>query len=126
MVDLLLKQHTLDGKKVAVLGETTSQGVVTSSVEPALKRLGVATGSTAILSVGGTDTSAAQAQLDSFIEKWKSENVDALFVSGTQVSSKQFIEKVRQRMPNLILLSDIDTVLTYGQEEQTAHKHPNP
>ena len=126
MVDLLLKQHTLDGKKVAVLGETTSQGVVTSSVEPALKRLGVATGSTAILSVGGTDTSAAQAQLDSFIEKWKSEKVDALFVSGTQVSSKQFIEKVRQRMPNVILLSDIDTVLTYGQEEQTAHKQPNP
>jgi ABC-type branched-subunit amino acid transport system substrate-binding protein len=126
LADLLQKQHTLDGKKVAILGETVSQGVVKSSVEPALKRLGVATGSTAILSVAGTDTSAAQAQLDSFIEKWKTEGVDALFVSGTQVSSQQFIEKVRQQMPNVLLITDINTVLTYGQEEQSAHKHPNP
>jgi ABC-type branched-subunit amino acid transport system substrate-binding protein len=126
LADLLQKAHTLDGKKVAVLGETTSQNVVRSSVEPALKRLGVATGSTAILSVGGTDTSAAQAQLDSFIERWKTENVDALFVSGTQVSSQQFIEKVRQRMPNVLLITDINTVLTYGQEEHSTGRHPNP
>ena len=127
LADLLKKQHTLDGKKVGVLGETTSEGVVKSSVQPALQRLGVATGDTAILSVGGTaDTSAAQGQLDSFIEKWKTENVDALWVSGTQVSSQQFIEKVRQQMPNVMLITDIDTVLTYGQEEQTTGRHPNP
>jgi hypothetical protein len=126
LTNLLQKQHTLDGKKVAVLGETTSEGVVKSSVLPALKRLGVATGSTAILSVGTADTSAAQAQLDSFIEKWKTENVDALFVSGTQVSSQQFIEKIRQQMPTVILVTDIDTVLTYGQAETSVGRHPNP
>ena len=36
------------------------------------------TGSTAILTITGTDTTAAQAQLDSFIEKWKTEGVNAV------------------------------------------------
>ena len=126
-IGLLQKEHTLDGKKVAVLGETSTEGIVKSSVEPGLKRLGVETGSTAILNVGTTDTSAAQAQLDSFIEKWKSEHVDALFVSGTQVSSQQFIEKVRAQMPKVILVTDVTTeVLGYGQQEQHAGRRPNP
>ena len=127
LLGLLQKQHTLDGKKVAVLGETTSQNVVQSSVEPGLKRLGVQTGSTAILNVTTADTSAAQSQLDSFIERWKSEHVDALFVSGTQVSSQQFIEKVRAGMPNVILITDVTAeVLGYGKQEQQIGRHPNP
>jgi Periplasmic binding protein len=125
---LLQTQHTLDGKKVAVLGELTSESVVHGSVEPGLKRLGLQTGSTAILNVAGADTSAAQEQLDSFIERWKSEHVDALFVSGTQVSSQQFIEKLRAQMPQVTLITDTDAtvILGYGQQEQHAGKHPNP
>ena len=94
---LMKKQHTLKGKKIAVLGELASQNVVNNSVVPGLKSLGVPMGSTAILDVTGADTSAAQTQLDSFIERWKSEDVNALYVSGTQVASQQFIEKVRAR-----------------------------
>jgi hypothetical protein len=125
---LLQEQHTLDGKKVAVLGETTSENVVRSSVEPGLKRLGVATGSTAILNVSGTDTSAAQGQLDSFIERWKSEHVDTLVVSGTQVSSQQFVEKVRAKMPQVTLITDIDSTVIegYGQQERRGGRRPNP
>jgi ABC-type branched-subunit amino acid transport system substrate-binding protein len=126
LVDLMQKQHTLRGKKVAVLGETTSQNVVNSSVEPALKKLGVATGSTAILNITNADTAAAQAQLDSFVERWKTEHVDALFVSGGQVASQQFVEKVRARMPTITLITDNDTALTFGQEEQVAGRTPNP
>ena len=126
LVDLLKKQHTLAGKKVGVLSETNNQSVVTSSILPGLQRLGVPTGSTAILNVTGTDTSAAQAQLDSFIEKWKSENVGALFISGTEVSSKQFVEKIRQQMPTITLVTDTSDVLTFGQEEQSIHRKPNP
>jgi hypothetical protein len=128
VISLMQRQHTLSGKKIAILGETTSQNIVTSSVEPGLRRLGVPTGSTAILNVTGADTSAAQAQLDSFIERWKSENVTALFVSGTQVSSMQFIEKVRAQMPNVTLVTDSDptVILGYGQQEKQAGRSPNP
>lgn len=126
LISLLAKRHTLDGKRVGILGETKSSAIVTGSVQPGLKRAGVALGSTAILDITGTDTSAAQAQLDSFIEKWKSERVDALYLSGTEVSSQQFIEKVRQRLPDVILITDITTDLTYAQGEQTAGRRPNP
>jgi ABC-type branched-subunit amino acid transport system substrate-binding protein len=126
LVDLMQKQRTLSGKKVAVLGETTSENVVNSSVTPALKKLGVATGSTAILNITNADTAAAQAQLDSFVERWKSEHVDALFVTGGQVSSQQFVEKVRARMPKVTLITDDTTAITFGQEEQTAGRKPNP
>lgn len=126
LISLLKRQHTLDGKKVGILGETKSAAVVTGSAVPALKRLGVALGSTAILDISGTDTSAAQAQLDSFIEKWKSEKVDALYLSGTEVTSQQFIEKVRQQLPHVLLVTDITTDLNYAQDEQTAGRRPNP
>jgi hypothetical protein len=128
LLNLIKKQHTLAGKKIAVLGESTSQQVVNSSVVPGLQRLGVPMGSTAILDITGSDTSAAQTQLDSFIERWKSENVTALFVSGTQVTSQQFIEKVRAAMPNVLLLTDNDATVTlgYGQQERQIGRNPNP
>ncbi len=122
---LLQRQGTLVGKKVAILGETVSQPVVVSSVEPGLKRLGVQMGSTAILTITGTDTSAAQTQLDSFIERWKSEHVDALFVTGDQVASQQFIEKVRAEMPQVMLLTDSD-VTTYATAEHHQGRRPDP
>jgi hypothetical protein len=128
LISLLKSQHTLKGKKVAVLGELVSQNVVQNSVVPKLKSLGVPMGSTAILDVTGADTSAAQAELDSFIERWKSENVNALYVSGTQVASQQFIEKVRQEMPGVMLITDDNAsdVLGYGQQERQEGRHPNP
>jgi len=128
VLNLMQKEHTLKGKKIAVLGELTSQNVVNDSVVPGLKRLGVPMGSTAILDVTGSDTSAAQTQLDSFIERWKSEDVNALFVSGTQVTSQQFIEKVRAELPNVMLVTDNDATVTlgYGQQERQIGRNPNP
>ena len=128
LLNLMQKEHTLKGKRIAVLGELTSQNVVNDSVVPGLKRLGVPMGSTAILDVTGSDTSAAQTQLDSFIERWKSEDVNALFVSGTQVTSQQFIEKVRAEMPDVLLVTDNDASVTlgYGQQEKQIGRTPNP
>jgi ABC-type branched-subunit amino acid transport system substrate-binding protein len=126
VLSLMQKQHLLDGKKVAVLGEIDSQNVIKNSLEPELKKLGVQTGTTAILSISGSDTTAAQGQLDAFIERWKTENVSAIFVSGTQVASQQFIEKLRADMPTVTLISDISDVLRYGQQEQHAGLKPNP
>jgi len=128
LFQLLKSQHTLDGKVVGVLGETTSATTVSSSVVPGLKAMGVQLGSTAILTITNADTSAAQSQLDSFIEKWKTEHVDTIFVSGPQVSSQQFMEKLRSGMPDVTLITDATAtdVLGYAQQEQKSGRHPNP
>jgi hypothetical protein len=128
LISLMKTQHTLKGKKIAVLGELDSKTTVQKSVVPDLKRLGVPMGSTAILDVTGADTSAAQGQLSSFIEKWKSQNVTALYVSGLQVASQQFMEAVRRGMPKVTLITDADstTIQGYGQQEQRAGRKPNP
>jgi ABC-type branched-subunit amino acid transport system substrate-binding protein len=126
LIDLLQKEGTLKGKKVAVLAEASSQKGVKSSILPGLKRIGVPTGTTAYVSISGSDTTAAQSQLASFIERWKSENVNALYVTGQDVASQQFMEKVRQAMPDVLLLTDVTDVRMYGQEEQHAGVSPNP
>ena len=123
---LLGDAHTLDGKKVGVLGETSSKSSVTNGVLPTLKKLNADMGTVAILSVAGTDTTTAQAQLDSFIERWKGEGVNAIWVTGTQVASKQFIEKLKAQMPDVQLITDIGEVAGYGRDEKTDGKKPNP
>jgi len=127
VMSLLNKQGTLNGKKVAILGEQDTQSTIQTAVVPALQKYNVQTGSTAILNITGTDTSAAQEQLDSFIERWKTEHVDAVFVSGTQVLANQFISKVRSQMPNVILVTDTDSTVTasYGKQEVKAGVKPN-
>jgi ABC-type branched-subunit amino acid transport system substrate-binding protein len=127
LLDLLKKQGTLKGKTVAVLGDTNVKSVITNSIEPGLKDLGVKTGSTAILSINnGGDTTQAQAQLDSFIEKWKTEGVNAIFMSGNFASAKQFVEKVRKQMPGVLLMADTTNTLAQAQQEQESHVSPNP
>jgi len=127
LLDLLKKQGTLKGKTVAVLGDTNVKSVITNSIEPGLKDLGVKTGSTAILSINnGGDTTQAQAQLDSFIEKWKTQGVNAIFMSGNFASAKQFVEKVRKQMPGVLLMADTTNTLAQAQQEQESHVSPNP
>ena len=127
VMSLLNKQGTLNGKKVAILGEQDTQNTITSALVPALQKYNVQTGSTAILNITGTDTSAAQEQLDSFIEKWKTEHVNAVFVSGTQVLANQFIDKVVAGIPGVTLVTDTDATvtMTYGKQETKAGKKPN-
>src|SRR5581483_2029361 len=68
VVQLLEQEKALKGKKVAVMGATDQTKIVNDSIVPALKKANVPLGSTAILSTGSNpDTTAAQAQLDSFI-----------------------------------------------------------
>jgi ABC-type branched-subunit amino acid transport system substrate-binding protein len=127
MFDLMKTQHTLDGKKVAAVGDPTTANIVNKTIVPGLKALGVSTGQTAILNVGTADTTAAQQQLDSFIERWKSEGVTGIFMSGDLVSAKQFVQKIRQRMPDVMLLVDTTDVLDSGAKQFTQeHVKPNP
>jgi ABC-type branched-subunit amino acid transport system substrate-binding protein len=127
LIQLLETQHTLTGKTVAVLGDTTESTVVNQAIVPALKKAGVRVGSTAILLVGTTgDTTAAQAQLDSFVEKWRTEHVDAIWLSGNLASTKQFVQKVKQALPDVLLISDNTDTLAQAQQLQQAGIKPNP
>ena len=96
LINLLADQGKLDGKTVAVLADQDSEGARQrrDRARPRRSRWR-RPGSTAVLSITGTDTTAAQAQLDSFIEKWKTEDVDTIFIAGLNVSAKQFVEKLK-------------------------------
>jgi ABC-type branched-subunit amino acid transport system substrate-binding protein len=124
LLGLLDKNGTLKGKTVAVLGDTNETSVVKGTIEPGLDKLGVKKGSTALLTfASGGDTTQAQAQLDSFIEKWKTQGVNAVFLSGNLASTKQFVEKLRARIPDVFLVSDNTDTLMQAQQE---HVKPNP
>jgi ABC-type branched-subunit amino acid transport system substrate-binding protein len=126
LFDLLKKQGVLDGKTLAVLAQQTSQVSVKSVVLPAIKKAGVKTGTTAYLTINGSDTTAPQQALDSFIERWKTEGVNALFITGQDAVTKQFVEKVTKQMPGVTLLTDTGDALSQGQDETKAGANPNP
>jgi ABC-type branched-subunit amino acid transport system substrate-binding protein len=126
LFELLQKQGVLNGKKLAVLAEQTSEVSVRSAVLPAIKKTGVPTGTTAYLTINGPDTTAAQAQLDAIIERWKSENVNALFITGENAVTKQFVEKITQQMPGVTLMTDTGDALFQGEDETKAGANPNP
>jgi hypothetical protein len=126
IVSLLKSRHTLDGKKVAVLADSNAQQRVDAIIKPALSAMGLEQGSPGILTITGADTTAAQSQLDSFIERWKTQHVDALILAGSAVESKAFVEKVRAAFPSITIVADSTGILTFGQDEQKAHVDPNP
>lgn len=121
LLSLLKRQHTLSGKTVAVLGEEQSRASVTSTVVPGLKQLGVKMGSTAILTISSTDFTVPEAQLDSYIEKWKTQHVNAVFLSGDDVVAAQLVRKLRARMPGVLLMTDSPT-----STQANAKGEPNP
>jgi hypothetical protein len=126
LITLMKKEHTLDGKTVAVLADSSATARVDQIIKPALTQMGVKQGSNGILTISGSDTTAAQSQLDSFIEKWRTEGVNALFLAGDAVESKQFVEKVRAKFPSITIIADSTGILTGAQDEQKAHVSPNP
>ena len=79
LLELLAKQGTLKGRTVGVLGDTAGATTVNGTILPGLKKLGVKVRTTGLLTITGSDTTAAQSQLDSFIERWKTEHVDTVF-----------------------------------------------
>jgi ABC-type branched-subunit amino acid transport system substrate-binding protein len=126
LVTLLAQTGRLKGKTVAVVGDKNNESRVNNVIVPALKKAKAKTGSTAVLTITGTDTTAAQAQVDSFVEKWKTEGVNTVFLAGNLVSAKQFAETIKGAMPKVQLVTDTDTALGQAQDEQKAGKSPNP
>jgi branched-chain amino acid transport system substrate-binding protein len=126
LISLMATGGKLKGKTVAVVGDKNNESRVNDVIMPALKKAKAKTGSTAILNITGTDTTAAQAQVDSFIEKWKTEGVNMVFLAGNNVSAKQFAESIKAGMPKATLVTDTDTSLDQAKGEQDAGVNPNP
>ena len=79
------------------------------------------TGSTAILTINGADTTVAEAQLDSFIQKWKTEGVNAVILSGDDVVAAQLVGKLRREIPGVLLMTD-----SPAEHAANAKSEPNP
>jgi hypothetical protein len=126
LLELLARRGILKGRTVGVLGDTAGAATVNGTILPGLKKLGVTVGTTGLLTITGSDTTAAQSQLDSFIERWKTEHVDTIFLSGYPASSTQFVPKLRKELPNVLLLSDNGQVLGEAQQLKHAGVTPNP
>lgn len=126
LISLMSSTGKLKGKTVAVVGDKNNESRVNDVIVPALKKAKAKTGSTAILNITGTDTTAAQAQVDSFIEKWKSEGVNMVFLAGNLVSAKQFAESIKAGLPKATLVTDTDTALDQAKGEQDSGVKPNP
>jgi len=127
LFNLLKTQGTLTGKKVAVFTDQNNAPSITKVVKPALDAMGVSQGSEGTVTIVGSDTSAAQSQLDSYIEKWKGEGVNAIFLGGLFVSSKQFVEKIKKAMPDVLLITDgFSSAQLAGQDETASGAKPNP
>jgi hypothetical protein len=126
IMELLEKQKTLDGKKVAILSSATNKARAAAVVGPALEKLGVQRGTDAALGIGGADTTVAQSQLDSAVERWKGDGTNALILVGEDVSAKQFVEKIKQAIPGMQLVADNTSINSAGQEETKAGAKPNP
>ena len=110
LINLLVEGGKLKGKKVGILTDQNSEGRINErGRRRPSRRPRSRPGSTAVLSITGTDTSAAQAQLDSFIEKWKSEGVNAIYMAGLTASAKQFVEKIKAALPKALLIADSDS-----------------
>jgi hypothetical protein len=126
LIALMSSTGKFKGKTVAVVGDKNNESRVDDVILPALKKAKVKTGSTAILNITGTDTTAAQAQVDSFIEKWKTEGVNMVFLAGNLVSAKQFAESIKRGLPKATLVTDTDTALDQAKGEQDSGVSPNP
>ena len=127
LLDLLEKDHKLTGKTVGVVGNAASANVVNDTVVPELKRLKVNTGAVGLLSVGNsTDTTTAHTQLNSLIEKWKTEHVDTVFISSKEAAALEFVTQIKKALPDVQLLADDASLLSSAQGAVRTHTKPNP
>jgi hypothetical protein len=128
MFQLAKEKGLLDGKKFGLLAEQGSKTRLDDVAGPELKKLGLEVGSSGVLQLEGTgDTTAAQAQLDSVIERWKNEGVNAVFISGLGAVSKVFVQKIRAGLPGVLILTDADSSAKgAGQDAVNAGLDPNP
>jgi hypothetical protein len=132
MLDTANQQNLLKDKKVGIVAETGTKSRINDAIKPELEKLKVPVGSTGVLATGqggsGTpDTTAAQAQLDSLIERWKGEGTNAVFISGLTAVSKVFVTAIKKAMPDAVIFADGDSSAKGAAQDAVNSKtNPNP
>lgn len=126
LVTLLADTGRLKGKKVAVLASKDGEQRAEGTIVPALRARGVKLGSTGIVTVTGPETQASMAQLEAFIERWKTEKVDAVFISGLDMTSKGYVSTIKQALPKALLMTDASSTVHEASDEVVAGTKPNP
>jgi ABC-type branched-subunit amino acid transport system substrate-binding protein len=126
ILNLFEEEGTLEGKTVGILADQDSEGRANDVIAPGVEAAGASLGTTAVLAISGTDTTAAQAQMDGFIANWKSEDVDTVFMAGLNVSAKQFVEKIKAELPDALLITDAESTAEQAGDLVAAGTDPNP
>ncbi len=127
LMSALEQAGTLDGRKVGVLASARTGNRAENVIEPALDDLGVERGSTAILDIVDEDTTQAQAQLDGFLERWRTEEIDTLIIAGQEAGADQFVTKIKDAFPELLIIGDAPSgIINEGKDLVTAGVSPNP
>jgi ABC-type branched-subunit amino acid transport system substrate-binding protein len=126
LINLMVAEGSLEGEKVAILADNESEGRVNDVITPGLEDAGVELGSTAVLTITNEDTAQAQSQLDAFLERWRTEDVTAIFMAGLLISDNQFVEKIKQALPDALLITDASSTAQQAQDLQAAGVDPNP
>jgi hypothetical protein len=123
---LLKQNNTLQGKTVAVLASTDNKTAAKNTITPILKDLGVKQGTTAVLQANNADTTAALAQLSATVERWKTQGVDTVWITGEDVATSTFVKPLKQMMPNITIVTDTGDALSAAQGLQKSGANPNP
>jgi len=128
LVALAKQKKLLEGKKFGIVAQTSTESRIDSAIKPSLLKAGVELGSEGVLAVGDNpDHTQADAQLDALIEKWKTEDVNAVFISGLSAVSKDFVTKIKAAFPDVLIMTDADSSARgAGQDAVAAKVNPNP
>ncbi len=128
MIDLAKNKGLLDGKKFAILAETGTKSQIDSAIKPELKRLGIPVGTSGVLNIGqDANTQAGQAQMPPLLERWKGENVNAVFITGLGAVSKVFVQKIKSVLPNALIMTNTDSSAKgAAQDAVRSGVTPNP
>ncbi|HVJ97661.1 MAG TPA: ABC transporter substrate-binding protein [Acidimicrobiia bacterium] len=126
IMELLAGEKLLAGKTVSILSNDQEKARAQKVVGDELDAIGVERGTDASLSIGDQDTTVPQQQLDSFIERWKGDGTNALVMVGADVSSRQFVEKIKAAIPEMLLIADNTQINDAGQAVTKAGISPNP
>ena len=126
LVNLLVQSGKLKGRTVGTLVTENGEPAIQKVVEPALKAAKVSVAPRSVITVRGPYSEATRSQLDAFIEKWKGEDVDTIFLSGLDASSKSIVSQIKTALPKALLLTDADATLEQARDQVAAGVDPNP
>jgi hypothetical protein len=128
LIDDALKAGIITGKKFGILADQSTKTRINDAIKPALTKNNLAVGTSGVLTVDPSgDTTQSLAQLDSLIERWKGENINALFVTGLTAISKVYVQRIRKTFPDITILSDGDaSAKGAAQDLKNSGVTPNP